>query len=94
MLATDRTGKVSEFKAKPGYGIQCVVSNLSSVLTGATRENVLNTARNDDSCAQIDGLAESSQAGKFYCRPEIQVKTIVHSIYCQAGMCLQFCPLI
>ena len=64
MLKTESIGNVADFKAVPGYGIQCVVSNIGEMVKSSTKSQVLAQSNLEDGCASIDGVDLTSDEPK------------------------------
>ena len=54
-------GHVTDFKAVPGYGIECVVSNIGEMIVNSSKKQVIAQSDTNYGFAQIDGLASSSK---------------------------------
>lgn len=61
MLNTESLGKVTNFKAVPGYGIQCTVSGITEMLKATTRSQVVAQNNLTNGYAPIDGISVNAQ---------------------------------
>jgi len=60
VLNTEKLGQVSGFKAVPGYGIECTVSNILPnilpMIESTSRDQVLSNCNTEEVGSDIDGL--------------------------------------
>ena len=66
-------GHVTDFKAVPGYGIECVVSNIGEMIENASREQIISQNDTEEGYAPIDGL-NLSENQSVTCHGDIELQ--------------------
>ncbi|XP_071946438.1 copper-transporting ATPase 2-like isoform X2 [Antedon mediterranea] len=68
ILMTESLGKCSKFQAEPGYGLQCQVTNISSMMIKKTEDdNNANIAREEADITDDEGqIKDDNNANKIY----------------------------